>query len=81
MRSEDIAPSIKLFASIARKYCVWAESKLRQSQEEMQNARQLLAELHLALTSLPPLPSCLLPTAAHGCPLNLCAPATDRVGA
>jgi Domain of unknown function (DUF5063) len=49
----NIDPSIKLFADIAYKYCIWAESELRQPQEEMQNARQLLAELHLVVIGLP----------------------------
>ena len=56
MSSESqIEPSIETFAQIAHRYCDWAESPFGESQEEMLIARTLLAELHLAVLSLPDL--------------------------
>jgi Domain of unknown function (DUF5063) len=55
MSSLSIYPSIKLFADVARQYCAWAEGEFCRPQEEMQHARKLLAELHLAVMGLPDL--------------------------
>jgi hypothetical protein len=52
--SHDINdPSIELFADVVRRYCAWAEGEFHQPRAEMQRARQLLAELYLAVINLP----------------------------
>jgi hypothetical protein len=39
--------------SVARRYCAWAETSANNPQQEMRQARELLAELHLAVMRLP----------------------------
>lgn len=41
------------FAFIVERYCSWAESPFSEPDQEMQAARKLLAELHLAALNLP----------------------------
>lgn len=50
-------PAVERFAEVARRYCEWAEGEFGQGQHEMQRARLLLAELHLAALRLPYLES------------------------
>lgn len=47
--------AVEQFAEIARRYCAWSEGKLNEPKQEMQYARQILAELHLAALKLPEL--------------------------
>jgi hypothetical protein len=53
--SNNIPPAVNDFAEVARRYCAWAEGALTGSDEEMRQARILLAELHLAAVRLPDL--------------------------
>jgi hypothetical protein len=46
---------VEKFDEIVRRYCSWAESPFGEPQEELLAARKLLAELHLAMLSLPDL--------------------------
>lgn len=47
--------AVKRFAEVARCYCAWAEGKLNEPKQEMEQARLLLAELYLAALQLPDL--------------------------
>ncbi len=51
--SPNIDPTIERFVAVARRYCEWAEGNLENSVEELQRARLLLTELHLAAIKLP----------------------------
>ena len=45
--------AIDEFVDIARRYCAWAEAAAGNPQQEMYQAREFLAELHLAVVRLP----------------------------
>lgn len=45
--------AIDHFVDVARRYCAWAESSVGEPQQELQQAREFLAELHLAVLRLP----------------------------
>ena len=45
--------AINKFVRIARRYCAWAEASAGDPRQEMRQARELLAELHLAVLKLP----------------------------
>jgi hypothetical protein len=51
--SQNIDPAIMQFVDVARRYCAWVESNPDEPLTEMQRARRLLTELHLAALSLP----------------------------
>lgn len=51
--SQNIDPAIVRFIDVARRYCAWVESKPEEPLPEIQRARRLLAELHLAALNLP----------------------------
>lgn len=51
--NEQIKAKVEYFAEIVRRYCDWAESPLVDVNSDMQTARKLLAELHLAVLDLP----------------------------
>ena len=46
MSVHPLRNQVEEFASIVRRYCQWAESPARNTLEEMQTARSLLAALH-----------------------------------
>ncbi|QQS40640.1 MAG: DUF5063 domain-containing protein [Acidobacteriota bacterium] len=50
---ETIPESVENFAKIARRYCEWAEAERGDPDDEMVVAREILAELHLAIIRLP----------------------------
>jgi hypothetical protein len=52
-KSPSIDAAVESFADAARRYCSWAEGSLGDSLEEIQRARLLLTELHLAAVKLP----------------------------
>ncbi|HEX8266084.1 MAG TPA: DUF5063 domain-containing protein [Pyrinomonadaceae bacterium] len=53
----QIESSVESFAQIAQRYCDWAESPFGDANNEMHIARRFLAELHLAVITLPDLES------------------------
>ena len=55
MKKPNIEPTVEPFAEVVRRYCSWAESPSDEPRREMLTARKLLAELHLAVLSLPDL--------------------------
>lgn len=48
----EISDDIRNFASVAERYCAWAEQPAKAVEDEMVIAQLLLSELHLAVIEL-----------------------------
>ncbi len=53
--SQKTEYAVKRFVEIARRYCTWAEGKLSEPKQEMQQVQLLLVELYIAALQLPDL--------------------------